>query len=125
MIGQIEIKGGGAGWRRLRHCSMPSGPGGCLTRLPWGDVVWAEPDWRVLVSNLAYEIVGKMKNPIWRSHGILRTIIRSETLGDRLRTETSGVGLERGINLQIEYCWHSHLPDRLPPDLHRRAGRPE
>jgi aminoglycoside 2'-N-acetyltransferase I len=58
MIGHIEIKEGRAGWHQAAPLLRAVWPPDVIATLPWRDVVWAEPDWRVLVFDLADEIVG-------------------------------------------------------------------
>jgi len=58
MIGRIEIKESRAGWYWAARLLRTVWPPEVVATLPWRDVVWAYPDWRVLVFNLADEIVG-------------------------------------------------------------------
>jgi GNAT superfamily N-acetyltransferase len=57
-VGHIEIKAGRAGWHHAARLLRAVWPADVIATLPCRDVVGAEPDWRVLVFNLADEIVG-------------------------------------------------------------------
>jgi aminoglycoside 2'-N-acetyltransferase I len=73
-IGHIEIKAGRAGWHQAAPLLRAVWPADVIATLPWRDVVWAEPDWRVLVFNLADEIVGHaamvIRDGIWDGRAV-------------------------------------------------------
>src|SRR5262245_24179556 len=58
MIGRLEITAASAGWSQAAPLLRAIWPPDVVATLPWRDVVWAQPDWRVLVFNPAGEIVG-------------------------------------------------------------------
>ena len=58
MIGHIEIKVGHVGWQQAAPLLKAVWPPEVVATLPWGEVVWAYPDWRVLVFNSASDIIG-------------------------------------------------------------------
>jgi aminoglycoside 2'-N-acetyltransferase I len=74
MIGHIEIKEARVGWEQAAPLLRGVWPPEVVATLPWRDVVWAEPDWRVLVFNLAHEIVGHagvvIRDGIWYGQAV-------------------------------------------------------
>jgi len=58
VIGHIEIKAGRVGWQQAASLLKAVWPPEVVAALPWREVVWAYPDWRVLVFNPAGEIIG-------------------------------------------------------------------
>ncbi len=74
MIGHIEIKEARAGWQQAAALLTAVWPPEVVATLPWRDVVWAKPDWRVLVFNLAQEIVGHtamvIRDGIWNGQAV-------------------------------------------------------
>jgi aminoglycoside 2'-N-acetyltransferase I len=51
MIEHIEIKAGNVGWSQAAPFLKAIWPPEVVAKLPWRDVVWANPDQRLLVFN--------------------------------------------------------------------------
>jgi aminoglycoside 2'-N-acetyltransferase I len=57
MIKHIEIKAGNLGWSQAAPFLKAIWPPEVVAKLPWRDVVWANPDQRLLVFNDDHEII--------------------------------------------------------------------
>jgi aminoglycoside 2'-N-acetyltransferase I len=61
MMGQIEIVAGDIASPQATALLDVVWPPQVVAALPWKDVVWAHPDWRVLVYNPAKELIGHVE----------------------------------------------------------------
>ena len=57
MIDHIEIKAGDVAWPQVAQLLKTVWPAEVVAKLPWRDVVWADPDQRLLAFNRDNEII--------------------------------------------------------------------
>jgi len=124
MIDRIEIKAGDVGWPEAAPLLQAVWPPEIVATLPWRDVVWAQPDQRVLVFDHANTIIGHaaivMRDATWNDQVVkIGGIGGVATRGDHRCRGVARAAVAKGIeeihrahnaDFGLLFCEPRHAP---------------
>jgi aminoglycoside 2'-N-acetyltransferase I len=124
MIDRIEVVDGAAGWALAEQLFDAVWPPAVVETLPWKDVVWANPDKRVLIFDGEGALIGHVglyrRDATWNDRAVTMGGIGSvATRAESRRRGVASVGMRRaalemeqafGIDFALLFCEPRHAP---------------